>query len=176
MDRLTTTAYPPYSLMLSLLSYILTCRVGKYHYDWLILVEYIDNNYRTLSQEESRGICGHSMGGAGSLTLAMKHPDIYCSVFSFSGGYVAFEHSIMNTSIKEYLIDAATETDASSFNSFNWRKQTMVASAAAIAPDTNRSPFYGQFPVDENGALIDTIWAKWLQHDLYKIFGNYELP
>jgi S-formylglutathione hydrolase len=30
------------------------------------------------------GIFGHSMGGHGALTIALKHPDIYCSVSAFA--------------------------------------------------------------------------------------------
>jgi S-formylglutathione hydrolase len=32
----------------------------------------------------SRGICGHSMGGHGALTLALRHPDLYRSVSAFA--------------------------------------------------------------------------------------------
>ncbi len=33
---------------------------------------------------EKRGICGHSMGGHGALTLALRHPGRYASVSAFS--------------------------------------------------------------------------------------------
>ncbi|VUZ25097.1 S-formylglutathione hydrolase FrmB [uncultured Comamonas sp.] len=33
---------------------------------------------------EKRGICGHSMGGYGALTLALRHPGRYASVSAFS--------------------------------------------------------------------------------------------
>lgn len=33
---------------------------------------------------EKRGICGHSMGGHGALTLALRHPERYASVSAFS--------------------------------------------------------------------------------------------
>ena len=41
------------------------------------LVEYIDNNYKTIKSADSRGIAGFSMGGYGAIKLAMKHPTIY---------------------------------------------------------------------------------------------------
>lgn len=41
------------------------------------LVNFIDKAYRTLPKPESRGICGHSMGGFGALNLAMLYPDIF---------------------------------------------------------------------------------------------------
>lgn len=53
---------------------------GKSRYeDFIIneLVPKIDADYRTIARREARGILGVSMGGFGSLTLGMKHPDIF---------------------------------------------------------------------------------------------------
>jgi len=36
------------------------------------------------AREEAQGIFGHSMGGHGALTLALKHPDLYHSVSAFA--------------------------------------------------------------------------------------------
>jgi S-formylglutathione hydrolase FrmB len=35
------------------------------------LVAYMDSHYRTIASRNSRGICGHSMGGHGALKLSM---------------------------------------------------------------------------------------------------------
>ena len=35
-------------------------------------------------REDAQGITGHSMGGHGALTLAMRHPDLYRSVSAFA--------------------------------------------------------------------------------------------
>ena len=50
------------------------------------LVTYMDANYRTLAKKGSRGITGHSMGGYGALKIAMKHPDIFETVYAISPG------------------------------------------------------------------------------------------
>lgn len=50
------------------------------------LVPYIDNNYRTIADKNHRAITGLSMGGHGSLYLAMRHSDIWGSCGSMSGG------------------------------------------------------------------------------------------
>src|SRR5487761_58422 len=44
------------------------------------LVPAIDRQYRTLPNPGARGISGVSMGGYGSLHLAMRHPDVFGSV------------------------------------------------------------------------------------------------
>ncbi len=47
-------------------------------------IPYIDANYRTRTSREYRGISGLSMGGWGSLTLAMRHPDLFSACAAFS--------------------------------------------------------------------------------------------
>ena len=138
------------------------------------LVEYIDSTYRTLAQRESRGITGFSMGGTGSFKLAMKHPDVFCAVFSLSAGFISFEHSMMGPDYKPYLINAANETNPAKFSTLYWKARVAIAAAAAFAPNKNRLPYYGDFPVDANGALIDTNWAKWLKHDAYTMINSYK--
>jgi S-formylglutathione hydrolase FrmB len=49
------------------------------------LIPLIDQQYRTLSQKESRAISGLSMGGHGAITLAAKHPSLFVSAGSMSG-------------------------------------------------------------------------------------------
>ena len=50
------------------------------------VVQYIDAHYRTMPNRNHRAITGLSMGGHGSLYLALKHPDIFGSAGSMSGG------------------------------------------------------------------------------------------
>lgn len=49
------------------------------------LIPFIDKNYRTLAQKESRAITGLSMGGHGAITLAGKHPTLFIAAGSMSG-------------------------------------------------------------------------------------------
>lgn len=49
------------------------------------LIPFIDKNYRTLAQKESRAITGLSMGGHGAITLAAKHPTLFIVAGSMSG-------------------------------------------------------------------------------------------
>ena len=48
------------------------------------LIPFIDKNYRTLAQKESRAITGLSMGGHGAITLAAKHPTLFIAAGSMS--------------------------------------------------------------------------------------------
>ncbi len=49
------------------------------------VVRYIDKQYRTIADNDSRFICGLSMGGHGAISLLAKHPDIYAAAGSMSG-------------------------------------------------------------------------------------------
>ncbi len=49
------------------------------------LIPYIDSKYRTIADRSGRCIEGFSMGGRGSTHLAMKYPEMFCSLFNQSG-------------------------------------------------------------------------------------------
>ncbi len=46
------------------------------------LIPYIDANFRTLANRDSRGIAGEFMGGYGALRLGMTHPDVFGAVYA----------------------------------------------------------------------------------------------
>ena len=50
------------------------------------LVAVIDNRFPTQPRRESRAIAGFSMGGHGAMFLAFRHPDVYGTAVSISGG------------------------------------------------------------------------------------------
>lgn len=50
------------------------------------LIPYIDSNYPTFADPAHRAITGLSMGGHGSLWLGLRHPEIFGSMGSMSGG------------------------------------------------------------------------------------------
>ena len=60
-----------------------------YKYDTYIsseVVKYIDSHYHTIPDRSHRAIAGLSMGGHGSLYLALRHPDVFGAAGSMSGG------------------------------------------------------------------------------------------
>ena len=48
------------------------------------LVAWVDANYRTLAERDSRGLAGHSMGGYGTARIAMKRPEVFSSIYMMS--------------------------------------------------------------------------------------------
>jgi endo-1,4-beta-xylanase len=49
------------------------------------LIPHIDKTYRTIADRRGRAIEGFSMGGRGSTRLAIKYPEMFCSLFDQSG-------------------------------------------------------------------------------------------
>lgn len=49
------------------------------------LIPFVDQYLPTIPERRGRVIGGLSMGGYGSVKLALKHPDLFCSVVSHSG-------------------------------------------------------------------------------------------
>ena len=137
------------------------------------LVEFVDNNYRTLPDRENRGISGHSMGGYGAMTLAMKNPDVYRAVYALSSANLVLEEVVLGT-MYNYLLQAACVTDPSQFPGLPWQARAMVAAGAAFALNINPHPFYCDLPVDCAGNLIDSTWQKWLLYDPYSMIDTYK--
>ena len=61
---------------------------GKWPAETMTIREFIpliDAQYRTIPERAGRCIEGFSMGGRGSTRLAMKYPDMFCSLFNQAG-------------------------------------------------------------------------------------------
>jgi len=122
------------------------------------LVDYIDAHYRTVPARASRGLVGHSMGGYGATRIAMKHPDVFGSVYIMSPCCLSPRAAgPANPDFDKALAAAKTSTDAAGLP-FPLRAQ--LASAAAWSPDPQNPPLYLDLPTKE-GAPQPDVLAKW---------------
>lgn len=114
------------------------------------IIPYVDAGYRTLTQAESRGICGFSMGGFGAMNLALRHPDVFAAVYSMSPGI-----------LKDDALPEAMKT---------WAGDTtfLQAYARAFAPNLEKPNVFGDIPVLDNSDADNLIAAKW-----YSGFGDW---
>ncbi len=55
------------------------------------LVGFIDGTFRTIASRTARAIAGDSMGGYGSIMLALRHPDMFGAAASLSGNMQVME-------------------------------------------------------------------------------------
>jgi len=50
------------------------------------LIPTIDTSFKTIAKSKSRALAGFSMGGSGSVYLAMMYPELFCAAGSMGGG------------------------------------------------------------------------------------------
>ncbi|MGE4488642.1 MAG: alpha/beta hydrolase [Kiritimatiellales bacterium] len=117
-------------------------------------VEFIDANYRTLAQRESRATCGLSMGGHGALFLAIRHLDTFSVAVALSGG-VDIRPFPNNWDIRLRIGDQASHMG-------NWEKYTVISQAKvlkngdlAISQDCGTADFFREVNRALHNQLID---------------------
>ena len=132
------------------------------------VVKYIDENFRTIPKPESRGISGYSMGGYGAVKIAMKYPDTFSILYSISGALLDFQYRLIN--LEEEKNGFTTTAKLSSIKASSFGEFSI---AIAFAPDKN-AVGYGEMPVDTNGVVIDSVWQKYLVHDLASKIPEYK--
>jgi S-formylglutathione hydrolase len=123
------------------------------------LVGYIDSHYRTIAKKESRGICGHSMGGYGALRIGQKNPDVFSTVYLLSPCCLNSPPRAMETLPPSFLrADSIKTTDE--FQKADFFTKALFASAAAWSPNPTNPPFYIDLPV-KDGKLQPQVLQKW---------------
>lgn len=146
------------------------------------LVSFIDANYRTLNESKYRGIAGFSVGGYGALNIAMKHPDVFGSVWAISPGlfnqYGINDSVICEQSTKEYYFNiqealnhSANDTIAhteylSTLDSLSSgdSNRFMLAYGSAFSPNTKkRAPYIDYLYYNDSGTIKpnSTAWMNW---------------
>lgn len=140
------------------------------------LVDYIDANYRTIAKPGSRAIAGHSMGGYGAVTLAMKHPDIFSVVYAMNGGFICFAGEITanNPDVRKFVLaysyDDLLKTKSN-------KAMGMLTVSQAFSPNVEKPPFYADKPFKMKGNKIvpDPIaYKKWVENDVVKMAEKYK--
>jgi S-formylglutathione hydrolase len=156
---------------------------GKWE-DFVIkdVIEYIDTNFRTIKNREARGLGGHSMGGFGTINLAMLHPEIFGSVYALSPGL--YNDNGLKTSqlfksdafINQFIqkiqeLNEMSSSEAmnsyksyisSRFSSGDWDTPFGYAYGSAFSPDTAKSVPYINYPYAKSDDLflVDSLILK----------------
>ena len=61
-------------------------RFEMYEYRQVIYRMRLGESDRSIAKAESRALAGFSMGGAGSVYLSVRHPELFCAAGSMGGG------------------------------------------------------------------------------------------
>ncbi len=125
------------------------------------LVEYIDANYRTIPNRESRGITGCSMGGDGAIHLAFKYPEVFSVAAPVSGFW---DFDLENNDLWEAGREAfAGEPDDLNMRGEPWLVVWFMGGAAIAAPNPDKPPFYLDMPYEVangEGQIVTDVYEK----------------
>ncbi len=137
------------------------------------LVGYMDENYRTLSEPEYRGIAGHSMGGTGAINLCIN-TNIFGHVYAMSPGLLApdsFQETSVNfkfveTKLKDYMElsnEDAREEYLAEIERMRWPLNFTFAYGSAFAYDLEGKAPYVLLPEkDADGNYLqDEVWERY---------------
>ncbi len=120
------------------------------------LVTYIDSHYRTISERESRGLSGHSMGGYGTLRIGMKYPDVFGALYAMSSC------CLLNNAPSQERVEAELSrmTEGFEFYQSGTFANSMQAQAAAWAPNPDNPPYFIDLPF-RDGEELPLVQRKW---------------
>ncbi|MGN1245751.1 MAG: alpha/beta hydrolase [Muribaculaceae bacterium] len=136
------------------------------------LIDYIDNNYRTIPEAKMRAITGLSMGGHGGLWLGLRHPDVFGSCGSTSGG-VDFRPFPKKWKIRLDLGEYAE-------NKAVWDSHTVLSLVPSIDKDAAQHIIidcgYDDFFFEVNNNLHAELLKAGIPHDYIVRPGKHNAP
>jgi len=157
------------------------------------VVGFIDANFRTMPAAASRGIAGHSGGGNGALYLAMRHPQVFASVYAMSpccsGASFSLPSLVATETGEPNQFWQDVYTSISSLSSLDqlpmvftdrpedFYRNAELAAAAAFAPNPDRPPFYGDYLFElREGHLVrnESAYERRMDHSVYRLIDKHE--
>ena len=133
------------------------------------LVDYIDAHYRTIPENASRGLAGHSMGGYGTIRLGMKYPEVWSAIYLLSPCCM---EGMMSGANPEFMKNVEEITMVGQLDTARFGVIATLASAAAWAPNPDKPPFYLDLPFSE-GEIRPEIAAKFSANRTLYIIDQY---
>ncbi|MGC2235520.1 MAG: alpha/beta hydrolase-fold protein [Pyrinomonadaceae bacterium] len=153
--------------------YINSSVTGDYE-DYLTreIVPFVDENFRTINDKNSRAVMGKSSGGYGALILAMRHARLFGLACSTSGD-AYFEHCYLPDIAKAFraikgnakkLVEKFwTEDEKKGKDDFSGLN--IIGMSACYSPNPE-SEIGFDLPFDlKTGEIREDVWKKWLEHD-----------
>ena len=143
----------------------------SYRYETFVskeLIAEVDKRFPTLPQRDARAIAGLSMGGHGALFLAFRHPDVYGTTVSFSGG-VDLRPFPNNWDIAKRLGSLQEHPDRWKENSVVSLAEKVMPGQQAISIDCGEEDFF----ITVNRNLHDLLLARKIPHDYAERPGGH---
>ncbi len=167
--------------------YLNSPAIGHYM-DYLCneIVPFIDSQFSTLSDRESRGVAGHSSGGFGALITGMMRPDLFSVVCSSAGDSffkLNMPQLIVPTvaeiqkagSIEAFIKKFFEYPSAKNISQSAFECMMALQLAACYAPNLKNPPVYGDFFFDlKTGEMIPEILEKYYAWDPVNMVDRHE--
>lgn len=180
MDRLTqdgrirpmVVVLPDASTRLGGSQYLNSEATGRYQDYLLEIVQWADENLRTIPSKSARAVAGKSSGGFGALRAAMDHPSVFGLVADHSGD--KYFELCYGPTIPRFL-KAATQLDVEKafrdpigtrpHNPAFFDVMEILALSSCYSPNSaSRLGF--DLPVDlATGEILEDVWRRWMSHD-----------
>jgi len=132
------------------------------------LVTWIDEHYPTIASKQGRAITGLSMGGHGSLYLALRHPQNYVAAGSMSGG-VDLTYSTVKWELSRHLGKYEDFPQRWHSNSVINLVESLPAGELKLVIDCGVDDFF----IDINRHLHEKLLQRHIPHDYYERPGNH---
>lgn len=161
--------------------YINSSATGNYE-NYLIeeIVPFVDENFRTVKDKNSRAVAGKSSGGYGALIMAMRHADIFglaCSIagdcyfeLCYQPGFVDAFRAIKGEPLKliEKFWNESAKKGKNDFAGLN-----IIGMSASYSP--NPASEYGfDLPFDlKTGEIKENVLRRWREHDPAYLVERY---
>ena len=161
--------------------YLSSSTIGDYEtYVVRELVDFVDSRLRTISHRNSRGITGFSMGGYGSMHLALKYPDVFSVVVAQAGTYNFGDEWIqLFTEVAGRVIALVDLLNLfpedrvwKEFAKLSLPMRNGIAYLAAVAPNPANPPFYLDSPYEVVSILplrfrrVERVWKLITENDI----------
>ena len=136
------------------------------------VVRYVDSAFRTKADRDSRGLCGHSMGGNGALKIAMLHAEVFSSVYAMSPGGMHFAGEF-TPALKAFRQLSEVQSEADVFKGYDnpetagmdaFYRVLLANMARTFAPDPSNKFFQGKIPVrfqGKNWIIVPEVLKQW---------------
>ena len=132
------------------------------------VVGYIDSHYRTLATRDSRGLAGHSMGGYGTVRIAMKHPEVFGAIYAMSPCCLGVRGAPPGETSAQ-LEGLKTPEESVSLG---FMQRATLATASAWSPNPKNPPFYLDLPT-KDGAVQPDVLARWAANSPLAMVHQY---
>ena len=137
------------------------------------IVEYVDKHFRTIPERNSRGIAGHSMGGYGTIKLAMEYPEVFGAAYALSPAVLSWLnefnldnkiYQILDTVKNEITVSNILKKPLFTRTDIEFSIMVSVSLARAFSPNENKPPLFANLPVrfvDNKAVQNSEVVKRW---------------